>query len=50
MNIDQENFQGIDGVNHFDALSKQDESNVEKAVFDVCYTLILIFEIYLLII
>ena len=46
MNIDQENFQGIDGVNHFDALSKLEESYVEKAVFDVCYTLILIFEVY----
>ena len=42
MNIDQENFQGIDGVNHFDALSKQDESYVEK-LFLMFVTLLFLF-------
>ena len=33
MNIDQENFNGIDGVDHFEALSKQNESQIFEIIF-----------------
>ena len=32
MNIDQENFNGIDGVDHFEALSKQNESQIFEII------------------